>query len=422
MTSVAYRKEWSESGIVDKLIAQLNAGTEPNSEGNITFTAGDSEDLFFLLADGIVYPETVTRKDVSAISYRAFLDLRKNSKVSKRQLISEIAKRLAELESATRQKYTMWTKCRLRQMSFAKCVRFDVEGVAVRTVPRLPRWLRLQEYFVSGLGRIDPNVLPSFGFLIFSVEARNENEASKKIFAAADLLFAIANTSKRSVELEIQRTPSAKFWLGPHQFFFENRKFLGNERIWYNENYNEKVWNSFPKDAKDFVGQAPKIRDVIRKLAQHPLQAELNASLLLINEGMTSDNLSFRLMRFWSAAEALYAPGDDKTPAKKLIARLTFASKSSEWLNKIKLERCYHLRNMYVHRGSNDGDDTSLVQNLRETLLHQIYYYLWNAQDIETHSDLLTMVDLPADERTLERRKLAIDRRLNILRSGRHRG
>jgi hypothetical protein len=126
-------------------------------------------------------------------------------------------------------------------------------------------------------------------------------------------------------------------------------------------------------------------------------------------------------MRFWSAAEALYAPENDRTPAHKLISRLTFASKADAWLDRIKLERCYHLRNMYVHRGSNDSDDTSLVQHLRELILHQIYYYVFQGDDIESYQDLLMMVDLPDAENALEKRKQAIERRLNIACRGRHR-
>jgi Apea-like HEPN len=207
----------------------------------------------------------------------------------------------------------------------------------------------------------------------------------------------------------------------PISFFFKNGQFIGKDRVWYNQNYDENAWNRFPKSAADFNKQANLIRRRIKAFVNHPLLVPLKASLLLINEGMTSDDLAFRLMRFWSAAEALYAPDDDKTSSKKLISRLTFASKSDEWLDKIKLERCYHLRNMYVHRGSNDNDDTSLVQHLRELLLQQVYYYLLHGQDIASHSDLLMMVDLPTEESALERRRLAIDRRLNIARSGRHR-
>ena len=404
-----------------ELINELNSGTELNADGNIAFTAHDDRDLFYLLADGITYPDSITRMDASAISHRSFLDLRKSGEVSRKPLISEIASRVGALESAPRRKYTMWTKCRLRSMTFAKTVRFDVKGVAIRTSRHLPKWLQLSEHFISGIGRVRPNALPFYGYLIFSVEARNENEASTKIFAAADLLFAIANTSKRSLELWTQRVPSAFLWLGPHQFFFEDRRFIGDDHVWYNQNFDEDIWNRFPKDARDFVHGAPFIRRIVRKLADHPLCAQLESSLLLINEGMTSVDLSFRLMRFWSAAEALYAPSDDRTSANRLISRLTFASGPNEWLDKIKLERCYHLRNLYVHRGSNDSDDTSLVQHLRELLLRQIYYYLFNGDDFESHTDLLMMVDLPTGEQTLLRRKLAIDRRLSFARCGRHR-
>jgi hypothetical protein len=421
VTGVSFRKEWSESAIIDKLLAKLNDGTEPNFEGSITFTTRDHEDLFFLLADGITYPETITRNDASTISYRAFLDLRKSGRVSRKPLISEIAKRVTALEQASRKKYTMWTKCRLREMRFTKTARFNVEGVAIRTSPYLPKWLRLDEHFISGVGTINPNVLSFYGYLIFSTEAWNENEASQKIFAAADLFFSIANTSTRSVELRVQRAPSAILWLGPHQFFFEGRKFIGEDKVWYNQNFDEKMWERFPKDAKELNKRAPQIRRVVKALGDHPLRDPLRASLLLINEGMASDDLAFRLMRFWSAAEALYAPENDKTPTNKLISRLTFASQSDAWLDRIKLERCNHLRNLYVHRGSNDGDDTSLVQHLRELILHQIYYYLFQGDDIESHQDLLMMVDLPDAENALERRKQAIDRRLNIARRGRHR-
>ena len=215
--------------------------------------------------------------------------------------------------------------------------------------------------------------------------------------------------------------PSAILWLGPHQFFFENRKFIGTDQVWYNQNFDEKIWNRFPKDAEELNKRAPQIRRIVKALGDHPLRDPLRASLVRINEGMTSDDLAFRLMRFWSAAEALYAPGDERTPKDTLISRLTFASKSDAWLDRIKLEKCYDLRNMYVHRGSNDGDDTSLVQHLRELVLHQIYYYLFQGDDIESQQDLLMMLGLPNSERALEKWKQAVDRRINIARRDRHR-
>ena len=369
MTRVSFRKDWSESGLIARLIERLNSGTELGPEGRITFRAEDFEELFFLLADCIIYPNDITRSDVSTISYRAFISLRKSGDVDSRALLQEIARKIAELCSASRHTYTMWSKMRLRQMSFARPVRFSVDGVGIRTAAHLPKWLRLDEYFVSGIGSIKPDVLPFFGYVICTVEARNENEAAKKIFDACDLLYAVINTSWRSVELWVQRRPTAKVWLGPNQFFFKGKKFIGKDRVWYNLDYDEQAWNLFPPDAGEFRKRAPLFRRVIKRLHDHPLRGPLGKALVLISEGMTSHDLAFRLMRFWSALEVLYSEGEERTNVKRLISRLTFAAKEETWLDKLKLQRIYHLRNSYVHSGSRESDDSSLVQHLREMLL-----------------------------------------------------
>lgn len=421
MAEISFRSDWKQAGTISKLLLQLNNGTELNSSDTITFVADDHLDLFFLLADGLVYPNDITRNDASAISRRAFLDLRRRGAVLEKPLLAEIAQRIKSLQNATRTRFTMWSKCRLKQMSFHPTSRFELDGVSIRTASSLPAWLHLDEHFISGVGRIEPNQLPFFGYIIFSVEARNENEAAKRIFEACDLFFAIVNTSWRSVELWIQRRPNAKLWLGPHQFFFKGKKFIGEDHVWYNQSFDEDKWNLFPADAKEFYRLSNQFRKIIRELAHHPLRTELRAVLVLVSEGMASGDLAFRLMRFWSAAETLYAKEGDRTNHKTLITRLTFASKDQRWLDRLKLERCYHLRSSYVHKGSSENDDTTLVQHLRETLLQHVYYYLFNAADITTHEDLLMMVDLPSDVSSLNRRIVSIERRKNIIQGGRHR-
>lgn len=420
MTGVSFRTDWKQSGLVSKLLAELNTGTEANSDGSITFVANDHSDLFFLLADGLTYPSDLTRNDASAISYRAFLDLRKQGIVTEKPLLADIGRRVRDLQAAPRGQFTMWSKCRLRQMSFHPASRFQLDGVSIRTAAHLPHWLRLDEHFISGVGPIHPNQLPSFGYIIFSVEARNENEASRRIFDACDLFFAIVNTAWRSTEFWTSRRPTAKLWLGPNQFFFQGKSFIGKDHVWHNQNFNEDEWNLFPSDVKEFNRKRAQFRRVISALSEHPLRRELRAAMMLINDGMISKDLSYRLMRFWSAAETLYSKNDDKTNHKAIIERLTFVSKESPWLDRIKIERCYHMRNSYVHRGSQENDDTTLVQHLRELILQHVYYYIFNASDIATHDDLLMMVDLPSSIDALDRRVLAIERRKSISQSGRH--
>jgi hypothetical protein len=419
-TQVAFSCDWVQSGDIGRLISELNAGTELKG-GAVQFKVRDHEDLFFLLADGIRHSEAVTRADISFASRRAFVELRKKGDVSQDALIREINKRIAKLQSLPVKRFTMWSKCRLKQMSFSPGCKFTIETVNIRTAARLPKWLQLEEHFVSGIGRIQPNILPFYGYVICSVNARSENEASKKIFHACDLLYAIVNTSWRSVETWVQRRPSAKLWLGPNQFFFQGRRFLGKDHVWYDQTYDEEIWNSFPPDAKQFLKRAPRFRRALKALQFHPLKMPLKRALILISEGMTSQDLSFRLMRFWSAAEVLYSAETERTSAKKLVSRISFASKEDAWLDKIKLERVYQLRNAYVHRGSRENDDSSLVQHLREVLLGHIYYYLWNADDITSQVDLLAMVDLPSEETALKRIQVAISRKRAILKTGRHR-
>lgn len=421
MTGVSFRTDWKQSGLVSKLLAELNAGTAVNADGGITFVAEDYADLFFLLAEGLAYPSDLTRNDASAISYRSFLNLRKKGDVAEKPLVAEIARRIRDLQAEPRAQFTMWSKMRLRQMAFHPTSRFDLDGVSIRTAAHLPQWLQLDEHFISGVGRIFPNQLPFFGYIICTVEARNENEASRRIFNACDLFFAIVNTAWRSTESWIQRRPTAKLWLGPNQFFFREKEFIGSDRVWYNPNFDEDEWNLFPADVVQFNRRKSRFRKIINSLSSHPLKSEISSALILISEGMSSRDLSYRLMRFWSALEVLYSKNDDKTNHKTLINRLCYASKNRAWLDRLKIERCYNLRNSYVHRGSQESEDTTLVQHLRELLLGHIYYYIFNGSDILTHDDLLMMVDLPASTDALDRRILAIERRKKITQSGRHR-
>lgn len=421
MASVSFRSDWKQSGLSAKLIAELNSGTEVNSDGAVSFTAHDYSDLFSLLADGLRYPADITHDDASSISYRSFIDLRKTGLVSEKGLLSEIGRRTRELQLEPRTRFTMWSKCRLQQMSFHPESRFTLDSVSIRTAAHLPRWLQLDEHFISGVGRIQPNKLPFYGYVIFSTDARNESEASKQIFDACDLFFAIVNTAWRSTEFYIQRRPSAKLWLGPNQFFFRGKSFIGTDHAWYNQRFNEEEWNLFPGHVRDFNRNKDRFRQIMKILSSHPLRRELAGALTLVSEGMISSDLSFRLMRFWSAVEVLYSKNDDKTNHKALISRLIFASGERSWIDKIKLERCYRIRNSYVHKGSGDGDDTTLVQHLREMILRHVYYYIFNGSDIVSHDDLLMMVDLPESAEALERRSAAIERRRKLAESGRHR-
>lgn len=418
---ISLKNSWNKSGNFQRLLKELNDGTSKNADGGITFEVRDHQDLFFLLSECIGSDAELTRRDISGISYRSFIDLRKNGPVRQSDFLAEISKRARDLSTIVRRPHTMWSKMRLKQMAFHPGTRFEFDGVRIRTVARLPKCLRLEEFFISGIGHINPNDLPFFGYVIATTNARNENEASEKIFAALDVFFAVANTRTRSLDFWVQRKPSAKFWLGPFQFFFDGNRFLGKEKLWSNPNFDQKEWDLFPSDARKFSENAGDVRKSLKQLESHPLRKPLEEALRLISEGMISPDLAFRLMRFWSAAESLYSIRDQKTSANKMIDRMAFADGDDAWLTKVKLETAYSLRNQYVHRGSSDGDDTSIVQTLREVIISFLYYILYNGDDIRSHDELLMILDLPKDVEALLKRAIAIERRRRIETTGRHR-
>ena len=240
MASRRTRVSWLKGGDPTALLARLNQGTETNQSGSITFTASDDRELFELLAHQVSFPADVNYQDASAISYRAFLDLRKKGQVEQKSLISLIARRVEQLRDRPMVTFTMWTKFRLQQMAFAKSVKFKFDDVRLRTAPQLPKWLRLETHFISGVGDIHPNDLPFYGYIILATEARSENEATERLFAALEKFFAVINTSWRSTEMWVSHRPSAVILHGPNYFFFKAKKYLGRDRVWWSEDFDEK--------------------------------------------------------------------------------------------------------------------------------------------------------------------------------------
>lgn len=420
MPAIKYRSDWESAGHVKLIVDTLNDGTSPNSEGGITFVDHDFEEYFFLLADCLTYDPELLRSEISKLAYRSFIDLRKNGPVKASDLLREANSRASELLRAPRKTFTMWTKLRLTQVSQAPTFRLKIGSVSLRSAARLANWMRLEEYFISGVGRIHPTDPANYGFLICSATARNEDQAARQIYDACDLFYAAANLSSRPIELWIQRQAQAALWYGPYQFFFENKRFLGKNRIWYNADYDEERWERFPLSARTFQGRIGRCRELLGRLGRHPLETVLAKVMVLISEGMISPDLSYRLLRYWSAFETLYGDPNGQTSTERLIRRAVFAL-DDKTLTILKLRRLSELRNEFVHAGSRDDDDNHLVQFLRELICSHLFYLLTIGDDFASHEDFLVVTDLPGDAAALAARKLAIDRREAILLHKRHR-
>jgi len=355
-----------------------------------------------------------------SIVYRAAIDLRKLGRISPTKLLEQVNRAASAALAAPVKRYTMWTRLRLRNMARSPGFRLSFDQVRIEGVASLPAKLRLQDYLLSGFGYIHPNELTGFGYLVLRAEARNENDAARKIFDACDTFFGLASLGWRDLSLWTERHAQAKIWMGPNQFFWEGSKFLGKERVWYNPHFDTEEWKRFPKDGSEFLKRLPYIRRSLKALETHPLRKIISSVAKLIHEGMASRDLSYRLLRYWSALETLYSEKGNRNVAyDKVIRRATFAQKDRE-LSIMKLEHLSKLRNDYVHSGDTEKEKNELTQYLREILAHQILYFLHHGSDFNDHDEIIEMADLPSDAGLLERRKKAIQRRENIIAHGRH--
>lgn len=420
MAAASYKPEWQKSGRFKLLLTTINAGTSPNQEGGVTFTDYDFGQYFDLLPDAFRYPAEITRTEFRSIVYRAAIGLRKTGQITAETLVDAVNQGAISNLKLPSRRYTMWTVLRLRNMPRAGSFRLKFDEVTLEGRRSLPHWLRLEKYFISGIGDIEPTPVGDFGYLIARVNARTEDGAAKRIYDACDAFFALANIYWRSWPLWTDRHAEAKLWMWHYQFFWERRRFLGREKIWFNPSFDEAEWKRFPGDFSKFAEALPYIRKALSKLEIHPLRHVLFQAARLVHEGMSSPDLSFRLLRYWSAMERLYSESDDRNaPYDRLIRRLTFAENDRE-LAIMKLEHLSKLRNAYVHSGSTDNDRNELTQFLGRVLEHQIRYILMRGTDFLDHGELIEMADLPSDLGLLERRKRSIERRENIIRHGRH--
>lgn len=422
MATVSYKNDWQKSGRLKLLLTKINAGTAIREDGAVSFIDHDFQQYFDLLPSAFRYPNAIPRSEFGSIVYGSSIELRKRGKITAEHLLHEVNERSARNLSRPLIPFTMWTRLRLRNMSQSKGFRLRYDEVGLQGTSNLPAALRLEPYFLSGHGQIDPGIDHQFGYLIARTAARSEDAAAKKIFDACDAFFAFANIYWRSYPLWADRHAEAKLWMWRFNFFWQRGKYLGTEKIWYNPSFDENEWNRFPGDYDKFLKALPAIRRALAKLQAHPLRNVLFQTAKLIHEGMSSPDLSFRLLRYWSAMERLYSESSDKNaPYDKLIRRLTFAEHDRE-LAAMKLERLSNLRNAYVHSGSTDDDRNMLTQFLGGVLEHQVRYILIQGTDFADHGELIEMADLPGDLDLLERRKRSIERRQNIVRFGRHHG
>ncbi|MBK5265613.1 MAG: hypothetical protein JJE34_10345, partial [Alphaproteobacteria bacterium] len=289
--------------------------------------------------------------------------------------------------------------------------------VSIRTVAQLPKWLQLAPFANSDVGHIDPSQPTHSGYVILSCQERLEDDAVERMLDALQLLMALMNIYETHGSWTISsgnNWTAGQLRMGPFQFVFQERKFLGENRIWYDPNYNEKAWNEQLPEFGKYLKIVPYTRKALFVLATHPLKKVLVTALQLAQDAFEARNGNHRLLRFWAALEKIYVEDSARERSnQKVIDRATFADNEYQ-LTRWQLSHVARLRNEHVHARGHEDAFMEQSQMLRELLTRHILHWIFHGRDFTKHEDLLAYVDLPREDNALKAMRKIIDRRLKL--------
>lgn len=319
--------------------------------------------------------------------------------------------------AVTARRYTMWTKFRASSMAHSKGFMLKLDGVTLRTTPRLPDWLHTDEYFLSGFGRINPKDPEFYGFIILHCNDRSVTVAATRMLDAAQLIFGLFNLYEGYGRWSLRMGrpwADGKLWLGPYQFVFRERSSLAKERIWYNPDFDNDAWASNVASMYDILAISPKVRRAISAIDAHPLKEILTRSIRLMQDGFSARDANHRILRYWSALEQLYVEESARERSnQKVINRASFAERDPR-LSRWTLTHISRLRNDYVHAGGGAEELEAMSQFLRDLLTRHIIHWIFMGSNFRSHHELLQYVDLPRDVSALKKMRDAVDRRISL--------
>lgn len=411
----------SKKYVSDDALNSLFRVIEENSSvsnGRLSYTSLEFDELFEILPDAFAVTPAISRTEAITLFRRATQQCRLLGSLTADAVVERARAIQHEKLKIRPRRFTMWTKFRAKGMTQARGFRLSWEGIGIRTAGRLPPWLELNEYLLNGVGRIYPRKPEDYGYIILSCDERDENRAADSMLNALQLILGLTNlyeTYGRMSWWGGKNWTEGGLWLGPNQFLFDERKFRGTERIWYNPDYDEETWKAFPPSMARILEVIPHVREALGILADHPFRDILVRALKLMQDGFASRDSSHRLLRYWSALEQLYVEADAKGRSnEKILERALFADPEPA-LSKWKLEHIARLRNDYVHAGGAGADLHHISQYLRIFLGRHIHHWIVEGGDLASHAALLAYLKLSDQRSKLVEQRSLIDRRIAFI-------
>lgn len=386
--------------------------------GGLSFPAFQwGAELEEILPDAFTVRPALRRSGAIRLFQKALYQARRDGPLTAESVIKRAEEIHRNDRAVSQKKFTLWTKIRVQGVGQAQTVKLNWDGVSIRIVAELPKWLRLKSFHNSSLGQIYPDDPAGSGYAILSCKERTEDDAVDKMFDAINLIMALMNIYETRGSWTIMsgsNWTAGQLRMGPFQFVFNERKFLGDNRFWYDPKYNEKAWHQQLPEFGKYLKILPFTRKALSALEAHPLKKILVTALQLAQDAFEARDGNHRLMRFWAALEKVYVEDSARERSnQKVIERATFAD-SEYHLTRWQLSHAARLRNEHVHERGHEDVFMEQSQMLRELFTRHILHWIFHGRNFEKHEALLAYVDLPRESENLKAMRNMIDRRLAL--------
>lgn len=415
---ISFSKDWNSSKF-QTILDSICKLTKLTDEGLVSWTDW-SVDIYFSLAyESFAKSDLIPDRELQAIVRRAILDVRKAKKLNVSNVLFAARQKANEFISKPFVKYSTVMDIDISLPITFNSKKFSFRGVSLEVVRNCPKYIRL--YVGDEIARSPFGVAPErrYSYLIARCRARSEFEAASKAFEACAAFLGVVNlATKRWNLMGSQQRPQCLVSQGPYHFVFENGKPTPTQ--WFNPEFRAQFWNSSNHEGELFIRSSQNVNSILKKLNAHPLRELLCKVITAMNDGISSHQLSDRMTHYWNAIERLFSEDFEKTSYEKIIRRATFLEPDQSEA-RLFLGHLVEMRNRKIHHGKTFDHQHQLLEYTFELVRQFVFYLILNGDDLTSHSEFIEMADLPGNRQVLNRRILAIERRIRFMEFRRHR-
>ena len=398
------------------LLTEMWACLEMQEDRLVYKNADLFDGLAPVLSEHIRFPAHWYTGEVSGFTRRAALDAKKGGAETPKGFLDHLERLSRPLIEANFQPYRIWTKISAAGIGPRSRVVIKIGEGSVVLSKLLPKSLQISEYFISGVGRVNPNEPKGGVYAIASGKFRSDLQAGDGLTEMISDLLCVINfvyLGRRVVHRSGKAKPKSVIIMGDNQYLFRKSVDINRDSIWYNPEFRADFWESARFSERDFIISLNAAREMIKRIRSHVFGGRIMAAMRMLTEGWTSHDERHRILRSWTAFELLLSRSSKRMDNyEAIVKRASFLARRPE-IFEMRLRHAASVRNRCVHENQTGVDAESVATTLDNFFVAMVNVLIFSDTSFSSHEEFIDVLDLCRDPEVLQKqidiRRKAID-------------